>query len=194
MAAGPVREPDKGTRNLMGDLLYSFTEWLRSTFLVELALWISDTTLSSWIVTNFWAIPIFQIIHILSMSAAFGAALMMSLRIFELAGGARTVPEVGDRYLPWLWWGLVALIISGLLMIVGEPVRELINPIFWIKMAMVILLILLSIAFQKAVARRAAPGGPGWRASGGVRTGAFLLLILWCLIMAGGRWIAYAPV
>ena len=26
----------------MGDLLYSFTEWLRRTQLTELALWISD--------------------------------------------------------------------------------------------------------------------------------------------------------
>ena len=178
----------------MGDLLFNFTEWLRSTFLVELALWISDTSLSLWIVTHFWAIPIFQVMHIFAIAAAFGAALMMSLRLFGIAGGARTVPEVGKRFFPWLWWGLLALVVSGLLMIVGEPVRELINPIFWIKMVMVISLTVLTIIFQKAVVRRAETAGANWRASGGVQVSAFLLLILWCLIMAGGRWIAYAPV
>jgi len=178
----------------MGDLLFNFTEWLRSTMLVELALWISDTSLSFWIVTHFWAIPIFQVIHILAIAAAFGAALMMSLRLLNIAGGNRTVPEVGRRYFPWLWWGLLTLVVSGFFMIVGEPVRELINPIFWIKMALVIALVVLTIGFQKAVVRRAETGGATWRASGGVRASAFLLLILWCLIMAGGRWIAYAPV
>jgi len=27
-----------------------------------------------------------------------------------------------------------------------------------------------------------------------IKTGAVLIIILWCLIMLGGRWIAYAPV
>jgi hypothetical protein len=29
---------------------------------------------------------------------------------------------------------------------------------------------------------------------GAIKAGAFALIILWCLVMAGGRWIAYAPV
>lgn len=178
----------------MGDLLYDFTEWLRGTFLVDLSLWISDTALSDWIVTRFWMIPIFQVIHILAIAAAFGAALMMSLRIMNLAGGALSVPETGRRYFPWLWWGLVALVISGLFMIAGEPVRELINPIFWMKMFGIVLLIGLTIAFQRSVVRQAEAVGTAWRASGGLQASAFLLLVLWCLIMAGGRWIAYAPV
>ena len=57
----------------MGDMLYNFTEWLRSTQLTELSLWIADTGLSNLIVTNFWAIPIIQVFHILSLAAAFGA-------------------------------------------------------------------------------------------------------------------------
>ena len=54
----------------MGDLLYHFTEWLRTTQLVELTLWLSDTSASLWLQTHFWAIPILQCIHILSIAAA----------------------------------------------------------------------------------------------------------------------------
>lgn len=178
----------------MGDLLFNFTEWLRETFLVDWALAISDSALSLWIVTHFWAIPIFQVLHIVSIAAAFGATLMMSLRIFNFAGNGQTINQTVSRYVPWMWWGVVALICSGILMIIGEPVRELINPIFWIKMVLVVVLILVSIAFQKHVAARAAGHGPEWRATGGTKVSAFLILVLWCLVMAGGRWIAYAPV
>jgi hypothetical protein len=178
----------------MGDLLFEFTEWIRSTFMVEWALAISDWPLSMWIVTHFWAIPIFQVTHILAMAAAFGAVLMMSLRIWGVAGGSYTVPQAAERYIPWMWWGLLVLLLSGLLMIVGEPVRELINPIFWIKMTGVIVLVLLSIAYHRRITRRATGRGPEWVATGGERIGAFGLVVLWMLIMAGGRWIAYAPV
>ena len=178
----------------MGEILFQFTEWLRGTFLVDFALWISDTSLSLWIVTHFWAIPIFQVIHILSIAAGFGALLMMSLRIFGMAGGGRTIHETSDRFLPWMWWAMVFLAISGLLMIVGEPVRELINPIFWIKMATIVVMLAVSILFMNSVRAKAHAGGVDWVASGGTKTGALVLIVLWLLIMAGGRWIAYAPV
>lgn len=178
----------------MGDLLYQFTDWLRTTQLIELSLWISEQPLSLWLVTHFWAIPTLQTIHILAIAAAFGAVLMMSLRILELAGGTQTIAQTTARFLPWAWWGLAALIITGLGMIIAEPVRELINPVFWIKMGLVIALILLSIWYQLRVRRSASVSPSPWRASGAVKAGAIGIIILWCVIMVAGRWIAYAPV
>lgn len=178
----------------MTDLLFEFTEWLRGTFLTEFSLWISDTWLSLWIVERFWAIPIIQTIHILTIAATFGAVLLMNLRVLGWVGNDRTIARTGKRYLPWVWWGLVILIISGIGMIIGEPVRELINPIFWIKMALVVLAILLAAWFQSSVARKSAT----WDASGStsisIRLGAIFIIVLWLVIMLAGRWIAYAPV
>ena len=175
----------------MGDLLFEFTEWLRTTPLVELSLAISETGLNRLIVENFWAIPIIQFIHILSIAAAFGALLMVSLRVNGWAGASMTLVETARRYIPWMWWGLAMLATTGLLLIIGEPVRELINPIFWIKMVLVVLTVLFSIVYTRKLANRAqADGGvaPGGRA------GSFLLIAAWCVIMLCGRWIAYAPV
>ncbi len=178
----------------LSDLLYNFTEWLRGTWLTEFALSISDTSLSFWIVTNFWSIPIFQTIHILSIAAAFSATFMFSLRIFGIAGGSRTIAQNSRRYLPWAWWGLLFLAISGILMIIGEPVRELINPWFWIKMVAIVVLIVLSIWFQTRTIRSAAAAPSPWVASSAVKGGAIALLILWCFVIYCGRFIAYAPV
>jgi hypothetical protein len=180
-----------GEAFLMGDLLYSFTEWLRSTQLLELSLWISETSVSLWLQTNFWAIPIIQVFHILAIAAGFGAVLMIALRIFGFAGTDRTMAETERRYVRWIWGALAVLLISGLGLITAEPIRELINPIFWIKMVLVIVALLTSLWFHGKVVRRLAGGGP---VTGGIKAGAIFVIILWCVIMLCGRWIAYAPV
>ena len=175
----------------MGDMLYNFTEWLRSTQLTELSLWIADTSLSNLIVTNFWAIPIIQVFHILSLAGAFGAVFMITLRVFGLAGMNRTLAETERRYVRWIWWSLLVMFLSGLLLIVGEPIRELINPIFWIKMVLVVVAIVVSLAFHGRVMKRLAAGGV---VTGGIKAASIGIIILWCVIMLCGRWIAYAPV
>ena len=178
----------------ISDLLFAFTEWLRSTQLTEISLAISESSASLWIGSHFWAIPIMQTFHILALTAAFGSVLMINLHILGLTGKSRTLTQTFRRFQPWIWWALVVLIISGIGMIIGEPIRELINPIFWIKMGLVILLILTSLMFQSSVRKAAVQWDMTLRASAGVRISAALLIVLWCAIMFGGRWIAYAPV
>lgn len=175
----------------MGDLLFSFTEWLRSTQLTELSLDISETSLSLWLQTNFWAIPIIQVVHILALAAGFGAVLMVTLRLFGVAGTDRTIAETERRYIRWIWWALVVLAISGLGLIIAEPIRELINPIFWIKVALVITVVTVSLLFHGRVMRRLSTGG---EVTAGIRVASVLIIILWCVTMLAGRWIAYAPV
>lgn len=175
---------------LMGDLLYSFTEWLRSTQLTEMALWISDSRATLWIVTNFWALPIIQVIHILAISASFASVLMINARLFGIAGSS-SMAETANRYVRVLWWALLVLVLSGLAMIIAEPIRELINPIFWIKMGLVVFGVLVAIWFHKGVLKHVAAGRDIVAAD--KATGAFLV-VLWMVIMLCGRWIAYAPV
>jgi hypothetical protein len=174
----------------MGDLLFGFTEWIRTTQLVELALWISDTGLSMWIVTHFWAIPIIQVVHILAIAASFASILMINARMLGIAGSS-SMAETANRYIRVLWWSLFVLIITGFGMIVGEPVRELINPIFWIKMGLVVFGILITIWFHKGVIKHVAAGRD---IVGTDKATALFLVVLWCVIMLCGRWIAYAPV
>jgi len=175
----------------MGDLLYAFTEWLRTTWVTDASLAISDWKLSLWLDTHFWAIPIMQVFHILAISTAFGSILMINLRVWRMAGTDRTFAETERRYVRWIWWSLLVMVISGIGMTIAEPVRELVNPVFWIKMPLVVVAVLVSLAFHGRVMKRLAAGGtPGPV----IKTGAFFIIVLWCVIMLCGRWIAYAPV
>lgn len=178
----------------MLDLLFSITDWLRTTVLLDFAFWITETPLSLFMVENFWNVPLAQVIHIAGIGLAFGSLLMLTLRVYGKAGMSLSVAGNATRYLPWMWWSLLVIVLSGLLMITAEPIRNMVNAVFWIKMVVLLLAVALSLGFQTSVKTKALAAGDAYVASSGTRTTGLLLVVLWCFIMLCGRWIAYVPV
>lgn len=177
----------------IGDYMVALAAWLRTTPLPEFALWLQKTPLSSAIAKNFYVIPILQVIHIICVASLFSAALMIDLRIFMLAGRSRTMSQTVRRYLPWVWWPLLILLVTGVLMAIGEPPRDLTNPAFWTKMVLVVVATLVSLWFQSSVSRNIAEWETTHDSRVAIRIGAVASIIMWLAIMALGRWIAYAP-
>ena len=175
----------------MGDLLFEMSQWLYTTPLNEFAQGVSESTLSMWILSWFWTIPVMQTFHILSIAATLAAILMLNLRVFGMAGHA-TLGENAERYTRVFWWALVIVVISGVSMLFGDTVRNLLNSIFWIKMVLVVVGILLAVGYANGLKRQTVAGG-GEAALGGAKTAGIFLIILWCVIILAGRWIAYAP-
>lgn len=178
----------------LGDLIFQMGQWLRnSTPSAEVALAIQKWPLSGLIDKNFWVIPILQTIHILAIATTFASVVMINLRILKVAGRSRTVTQTVNRFVPWIWWGLLTLLITGIGMTIGEPVRELTNPVFWTKMILIIFAAAIALWFQGSVRRNAARWEISPRGRIAMRTGAGAVIALWCVIMVAGRWIAYAP-
>ena len=177
----------------LGDLIFALNQWLHTTPLNGFALWIQTLPINHVIVGNFWVVPFTQSIHILAIAAVFGSAAMINLRVLGLIGMGRTVEQTAERYLPWIWWGLLVLLATGAVLIFSDPIREFTNAIFWFKMIVIAITALLSLWFQHSVRR--APERweltPERRAI--IRASATGFLVLWCVIMVAGRWIAYAP-
>lgn len=177
----------------MGDFLYELTDRLRSTALVDFSLAVSEWPFSQWVVSQFWAIPILQMVHIFAIAGSFAAVLMLNMRIFHLAGHA-SLAETAERYTRVLWWSLGFVILSGVLMLFGDTVRNLINSVFWIKMILVVIGIIIAITFANRLGRQyRTTMGDTEVVSGGIKATAIFLVLLWCAIMFAGRWIAYAP-
>lgn len=177
----------------IGDLVFHLGQWIRTTPLTPLSLWIQKSWLSNVITNHFWTVPTIQTIHIMAIATTFGSVLMINLRLVQLAGRDRTIAQTVRRFLPWIWWGLLTLLITGIGMVFSDPVRNLTNPVFWLKMILVLTAATISLWFQGSVGRNAAR----WEAMAGglifIRTGALAVTGLWLLIMLCGRWIAYAP-
>ncbi len=178
----------------LGDLLFAFAQWLKTTPLPEFAIWLSNTRLSALVDSNIWIAPVVQTTHILAIAATFGSVLMVNMRIVGLGGRSQSLADTVARYAPWVWWGLLVLLVSGLILIIGEPARELLNPCFWSKMVLVVGAALLSLWFQDQVRRNAGRWELMPHGALAVRAGAAAVVLVWIAIIAFGRWIAYAPV
>lgn len=174
----------------MGDFLFEMSQWLYTTPLNQFAQRVSESTLSEWILSWFWTIPVMQTFHILSIAATLAAILMLNLRVFDKVGHA-TLAQTAERYTKVFWWSLLIVVISGVSMLFGDTVRNLLNSIFWFKMALVVVGILLAIAYANNLKRHTVAGVDV--AAAGAKVSGIFLIILWCVIILAGRWIAYAP-
>jgi hypothetical protein len=156
----------------------------------DFAVWLS-TTLPSVFIQNHqvWMIPVIQSLHIVGIGIAVGSTLMMVLRVLGWAGMDQTVLAIQRRFGPWLSGALCLLLASGGLLIVAEPVRELVTISFWLKMAFVAVLTVLAAMFQASVRRR--EWEPALVRRGSVRLAAVLVLVVLGCIIVLGRLIAY---
>jgi hypothetical protein len=158
----------------------------------DFAVWLS-TTLPSVFIQNHevWMIPVIQSLHIIGIGIAVGSALMMTLRVLGWVGVDQTVLATQRRFGPWLTGALCLLLASGGLLIVAEPVRELVTLSFWLKMVFVAALTALAAAFQVSVRRDDQQWEQALVRRRSVRLTALLIfLMLGCIILLG-RLIAY---
>jgi hypothetical protein len=154
--------------------------------------WLQGTPVSLAIQRTDWVVPLVQTIHILSIAAVVSAALMIDLRALGALGRDQSVAGVSRRFQPVIWRALPILLLTGLILIVGEPTRSLENPVFGLKMALLAAAIAVTLAHQLPLRKDAAYWDrPGLR-RGAMRLIAALSLLSWSGIVFAGRWIAYS--
>lgn len=156
------------------------------------AQWLSTTFPSVFLQTHeSWMIPIIQSAHITGIGLAVGSALMMTLRLLGRVGTDQSLQATERRYGPWLTGALWLLLVSGGLLIIAEPVRELVTFSFWLKMACVGIMVVVFATFRASVKSH----GERWEQvlarRPAVRLAAVLTVVLWCCIIVLGRLIAY---
>ena len=153
--------------------------------------WIEGTAPNHVVQNVFWIIPVVQTIHILCVSIVMASMAMLDLRLMGLALRRHSIVSLAHRFMPWTWGALPLLLLSGTVLIIGEPGRSLGNWVFQLKMSLLLLAVGASLAFTRSLR-----GDQGfWERSAGLRLASralgLLLLLLWVGIVTCGRWIAY---
>jgi len=153
--------------------------------------WLSATALSTTIQTVTWVIPATQTLHILCVALLMAAVFIVDLRILGVLGNTQTLAELSHRYLSWIWYLLPVLLASGAILIIGEPGRSLLNPVFLLKMLLLVSAALLTFSIQRPLRHSAEFWALSARRRAVLQGVAILSLILWTCIVFAGRWIAY---
>ena len=178
----------------IGDLVFNGAELLRSTHLAEFSLNLADSKFSLWLQDHFYAIPTFQTLHILAIAVLFSSTLLMGLRVLGVNGKDQSLEAAYRRYRPWIWSSIGVLVLSGIILVIAEPVRNLTNPVFWTKRTLLVIGALGTLGLQSGIRHRMAAWEVSPAGHATLRGGAFALILLWLLVIACGRWIAYAPI
>jgi hypothetical protein len=153
--------------------------------------WLSSTALSKTLQDQAWVVPTSQSIHIIAVSVVFASAVMINLRLLGVGRSGRSVSQLSNTLIPWMWRALAVLLATGVIQTIAEPVRQFVTPMFWAKMTMIIVVATMTAWYASAVRGHAAQ----WDAASSrpTRAKAFAILstLLWLAIIVCGRFIGY---
>ena len=152
----------------------------------ELAQQLGASRLSQAIQSTLWLTPLLQAIHILMIGIVFVSVMIVVLRIHGRIRTDEPVAQTWERFSPWLRKSLAVMTLTGIVLIIGEPVREAQALSFWLKMILIAVAIASVVALRRATAQVTGPS-----ASGGARAAAKAVLLVWVAIIFLGRAIAY---
>jgi hypothetical protein len=149
--------------------------------------WIASTSFSTWLQESpsIWGFPLALTFHTTGMGILVGASWAMA---FRLLGFAKGIPIAEMRGLcRVVWWAFWVNVVSGMVMFVAHPVERGLALMFWIKIALVALGMVVHVRTERVVA---AGTGPVVESSA-TRQLAYGSLVLWLAAVTAARLIAY---
>lgn len=164
-------------------------ERLIGCLLHSLANWLVNTPQSIALAKSSWVVPSMQTTHIVAIAILFSSVLMVGLRVMGWAGQDQTLKATVERFCLWFWGSLVVLAITGIVLIVTEPPRQLLAISFWLKMSTLAIAVAIAVLFLRGVDRNAAY----WEGAARLQTKVFgiVTFFVWCLVVFLGRFIAF---
>jgi hypothetical protein len=156
--------------------------------MADLAQWLTGLPLGVAMRRLHWLFPLLQTLHILAIGMMLSSLIMISLRLWRVSK-TQGIAARGQRYLPWIWWPLVVLAVTGVALIIGNP-RSLRDPALAVKLWLIVpattvtLVLALMTRSGDRFDRRV-----GGRLAMSIVATATLTLWLGVTILGRGRWI-----
>jgi hypothetical protein len=157
--------------------------------LLNFATWLNDTPFSVDLREGYYAFPVIETIHILGLGFSVGIIAWVDLRLLGIAMRRRPVVDIIKQLEPVAIAGFVVMFVSGILLLLSEPLKCYTTLAFRLKVFMLLLAGLNVWYFHARIGSdwehwdRQVP----WRA----RIVGVLSLSLWLGIVVAGRWTAY---
>jgi hypothetical protein len=149
---------------------------------------IEGSDLSMWVRgDSMLAFPTIITLHTICMGLLAGASAAIDLRIL---GAARGIPLPPLRRLyPLMWFALGINAVTGALMVIGYPTKQLTNPLFYIKLSLVTVALWLVYRIGNEVLATAKPGQDALTAR--AKWLAAASLTAWASLIIAGRLLEY---
>jgi hypothetical protein len=138
--------------------------------------------------SSIYVYPLVNAVHILGFALLVGAIAALDARIL---GFARAIPlaDAARLLLPFTIGGLVLAVIAGVALFIVKPQEYWANPVFLVKLGLIVLAVANAVSLRFRPAWRAALDGGV--VTPGLRVSAVLSLCLWVAVLVAGRLIAF---
>jgi hypothetical protein len=149
---------------------------------------IETSALSTWLreSPSLWAFPFVLILHTVGLAFLVGVNVAIAVRVLGLAA---TVPlRTLRRYDVVMWAGFWVNAVSGVLLLIAYPTKALTNPLFYAKLLLIAVGLLLARAIRPWLANLA---GPGDALPPRLKMLAAASLVCWAVSITAGRLLAY---
>ncbi len=135
--------------------MHDFAQWLRHTAVSE-AIW-----------SSLWLIRLMQATHLLVAGVVSVSGLVIALRALGVAFADEPFDAVWQRFAPWLGWSFAIMLVTGIGQTLGDPVREFTATSWWLKMALILWCVFVTLlAGAKTAKGGACKALPGNQACG----------------------------
>ena len=137
-----------------------------------------------------WLYPSVEIVHIAGIAMLVGSIVVLDLRLLGLS---RSLPvrRLAAHVLPWSAGSFLLIVPSGLAMFVAHAADLMGNPVFALKVCLILAAGTNAAAFHAGVFRSAAQWDVDVMPPLAARFAAALSLLLWLSVLACGRLLAY---
>jgi hypothetical protein len=159
--------------------------------LPQLCQWLHDSTIGTSIRESTYAFPVIETVHVLAITLLVGTIAVVDLRLLGILFKREKVSSIVRQVLPLTWSGFVVMFVSGVLLFWSEAEKAYVNPVFRIKLLLLLLVGLNPLIFHSTIYRRVAAWDDALIAPRQARVAAILSLTLWSATIVAGRAIAY---
>lgn len=153
--------------------------------------WIASTPLSNELQVVSWVVPTSQSIHICCVGVLFFCSMRINARLLGFGAQGQSAAAVIATMSPRMRVALLGLLITGTIQTIAEPVRQFVTPVFWWKMAMILVVMALSEIYFRKVTASGGTADEGTAMAEAGKVFAVCSVVLWAAIVVCGRFIGY---
>jgi hypothetical protein len=151
-------------------------------FLYDFFVWLGETAIGQYLNQSTAAFAATESLHIIALSLVGGAVLVTQLSALGLTLKPLAPATIVRNLQPVAYIGLGFVTISGLLLVAAGPFKYYTNPLFPVKLV----LLVAALVAHTWLTRRLARDGS---ASNATRVLAAASLLLWAGVVVAGRWL-----
>ncbi len=154
------------------------------------ATWLEGSAIAVWTreSPSIWAYPTVLTLHTAGLGVLVGANAVID---FTLLGFAPRLPVLSLAPLyRFMWGGFAINAVTGVMLFAGDATTKARQPVFYIKLTLIALALVVTAVIRRTVERGPALRGAGSSPGPGRRLAA-LSLLLWAGAVTAGRLMAY---